>query len=70
MHPILSGAHASSQLTDNLGAARRRTDTRSGLARLEAAANFDLGFPHDFIRDMQSFVFGDAGALVDDGPTN
>jgi len=30
------------------------------------ATGFDIGFPNDFIRDMQSFVYGQAGALVDE----
>jgi hypothetical protein len=36
-------------------------------ARLEATTGFDIGLPNDFIRDMQSFVYGEVGALVDEG---
>ena len=28
---------------------------------------FDIGFPNEFIRDMQSFVYGEVGAHVDKG---
>jgi aryl-alcohol dehydrogenase-like predicted oxidoreductase len=63
VHPIV-GARTAEQLTDNLGAADL-TLPPEALARLDAATGFDVGFPHDFIRDMQGFVFGEAGALVD-----
>jgi hypothetical protein len=33
--------------------------------QLEATTAFDIGFPNDFIRDMQSFVYGEVGARVD-----
>ena len=64
VHPIL-GVRRLGQLHDNLGALDITLPTES-MDRLEAATGFDIGFPHDFIRDMQSFVFGDAGALVDE----
>jgi hypothetical protein len=63
VHPIV-GARRLEQLLDNLGAADL-TLPSDALARLDAAGEFDVGFPHDFIRDMQGFVFGEAGALVD-----
>jgi aryl-alcohol dehydrogenase-like predicted oxidoreductase len=63
VHPII-GARRLDQLIDNLGAAEL-TLPADALARLDAATGFDVGFPHDFIRDMQGFVFGEAGALVD-----
>jgi len=65
VHPIL-GVRRLEQLTDNLGALDVAL-TKELVARLDAAGEFDVGFPHDFIRDMQAFVYGDAGALVDDG---
>ncbi len=65
VHPIL-GVRRLEQLTDNLGALDVAL-TKELVARLDAAGEFDVGFPHDFIRDMQSFVYGDTGALVDDG---
>jgi aryl-alcohol dehydrogenase-like predicted oxidoreductase len=64
VHPIV-GVRTLDQLTDNLGALDVVL-TPELTSRLEAANAFDLGFPHDFIRDMQSFVYGDAGSLVDD----
>ena len=64
VHPIL-GVRRLGQLHDNLGALDITLPTES-MNQLEAATSFDIGFPHDFIRDMQSFVYGDAGALVDE----
>jgi hypothetical protein len=37
------------------------------VARLEAPTGLNIGFPNDFIRGMQSFVYGEVGALVDEG---
>jgi aryl-alcohol dehydrogenase-like predicted oxidoreductase len=63
VHPIV-GVRTLDQLTDNLGALD--VDLTPDLTtRLEAATEFHLGFPHEFIRDMQSFVYGDAGSLVE-----
>ncbi len=64
VHPIL-GVRRLDQLLDNLGALDV-TLTADAVTRLDAAAGFDIGFPHDFIRDMASFVYGDADAHVDD----
>lgn len=58
VHPIL-GVRTLDQLHDNLGAADI-TLPPGAVNRLHAASAFDIGFPHDFIRDMQDFVFGDA----------
>ena len=63
VHPIV-GVRRLDQLLDNLGALDV-TLTADTVTRLESAAAFDIGFPHDFIRDMASFVFGDADAHVD-----
>ncbi len=63
VHPVV-GARRLDQLADNLGAVDLVLPP-DALARLDAATGFDVGFPHDFIRDMQGFVFGEAGALVD-----
>lgn len=56
VHPIL-GVRTLDQLIDNLGAASITLPT-DAVDRLDAATDFDIGFPHDFIRDMQSFVYG------------
>lgn len=64
VHPII-GVRRLDQLHDNLGAVNITLPTEL-VSRLNAATRFDIGFPHDFIRDMQSFVYGDAGALVDE----
>ena len=63
VHPIV-GVRTLDQLLDNLGALDVELPAQA-LAQLHAASGFDIGFPHDFIRDMQGFVFGEAGALVD-----
>jgi aryl-alcohol dehydrogenase-like predicted oxidoreductase len=63
VHPIL-GARRVDQLHDTLAAADL-TLPPDAVARLDAASAIELGFPHDFVRDMQTFVFGDVDALVD-----
>ncbi|HEY7485007.1 MAG TPA: aldo/keto reductase [Streptosporangiaceae bacterium] len=63
VHPIL-GVRRLDQLCDTLAAAEL-TLPPEAVARLDEATAFDLGFPHDFIRGMQTFVFGTANALVD-----
>jgi aryl-alcohol dehydrogenase-like predicted oxidoreductase len=63
VHPIV-GVSRLEQLEDNL-AATDITLTNEAMTSLEASTGFDIGFPHDFIRDMQSFVYGEAGTLVD-----
>jgi aryl-alcohol dehydrogenase-like predicted oxidoreductase len=64
VHPIL-GVRRLDQLLDNLGTLDIALPPEV-VGRLEAATGFDIGFPNDFIRDMQSFVYGQAGALVDE----
>jgi aryl-alcohol dehydrogenase-like predicted oxidoreductase len=61
--PIL-GARSAEQLRDNLGAIDV-TLTPEQMATLEAATDFRLGFPHDFIAEISPWVFGKA--LVDHG---
>jgi aryl-alcohol dehydrogenase-like predicted oxidoreductase len=63
VHPIL-GARSVEQLADTLGAADLALP-REAVDRLDRAAAFELGFPHDFVRDMQGFVFGDVAEQVD-----
>lgn len=63
VHPIL-GARSASQLLDNLGALQVVL-TPELLDDLEAATQFQVGFPHDFIEETKGFVYGDAGPLVD-----
>jgi aryl-alcohol dehydrogenase-like predicted oxidoreductase len=64
VHPIV-GVRRLDQLLDNLGALDLSL-TPQAVEQLEATTAFDIGFPNDFIRDMQSFVYGDVGARVDD----
>jgi aryl-alcohol dehydrogenase-like predicted oxidoreductase len=64
VHPII-GVRRLDQLTDNLGALDLTLPSQA-VTRLEAATGFEIGFPNDFIADMQSFVFGDRAARVDD----
>jgi aryl-alcohol dehydrogenase-like predicted oxidoreductase len=54
--PIL-GARSAEQIRDNLGAAAVRL-TAEQMATLEAATEFSLGFPHDFINEIAPWVFG------------
>lgn len=63
VHPIV-GVRRLDQLQDNLQALSLRLPPES-LEQLEAATGFEIGFPHDFIRDMQAFVFGDVADRVD-----
>ena len=62
VHPIV-GARRLDQLVDNLGAVDCQLDDEP-LRRLDDASAFGLGFPHDFIRDTASFVYGAAGERV------
>jgi aryl-alcohol dehydrogenase-like predicted oxidoreductase len=63
VHPIL-GVRRLGQLQDNLQALSIQLPPESA-AQLEAATSFEIGFPHDFIAGMQTFVFGEAAELVD-----
>jgi aryl-alcohol dehydrogenase-like predicted oxidoreductase len=58
--PIL-GARSVEQIRDNLGAIDLSL-TSDKMASLEAATEFSLGFPHDFINEIAPWVFG-AGYL-------
>ena len=58
IHPII-GARRVDQLLDNLGAINVDLPGEA-MARLDAAAEPDLGFPATFIRDTSSWVFGAA----------
>lgn len=59
VHPIV-GARTAEQLQDNL-AATSLTLPQTALDALDQASAITLGFPHDFIRDTASFVYGTAG---------
>jgi aryl-alcohol dehydrogenase-like predicted oxidoreductase len=63
VHPIL-GVRRTDQLQDNLQALSVKLPPES-VTRLEAATGFEIGFPHDFIADMQAFVFGEAAERVE-----
>jgi hypothetical protein len=39
------------------------------VAQLNVATGFEIGFPHDFIADMHTFVFGEAAEQVDHATT-
>jgi aryl-alcohol dehydrogenase-like predicted oxidoreductase len=58
LHPIV-GARKLAQLEDNLGAHEIHLPDEH-LARLEAAASFQPGFPLDFIDQTEGWVFGAA----------
>jgi aryl-alcohol dehydrogenase-like predicted oxidoreductase len=63
VHPIL-GVRRIDQLQDNLQALDIRLPPES-VAQLNEATGFEIGFPHDFIAEMQAFVFGDVAERVD-----
>lgn len=63
VHPIV-GVRSVAQLRDNLGALQV-TLTPELLADLEAATQFQIGFPQDFIGQTRGFVYGESGSLVD-----
>jgi aryl-alcohol dehydrogenase-like predicted oxidoreductase len=67
VHPIL-GVRRLDQLQDNLHALNIQLPPES-VAQLEAATGFEIGFPHDFITDMHTFVFGEAAERVDRATT-
>jgi len=61
--PIV-GAKTVAQLRDNLGC----LDVTLGLdqlARLDEASKIDLGFPHDFLLQARSYIFGKTFPLID-----
>ena len=47
--------------------ARRIVDAYADAGGNVVDTAFDIGFPNEFIRDMQSFVYGEVGARVDKG---
>jgi aryl-alcohol dehydrogenase-like predicted oxidoreductase len=63
IHPIV-GARRLDQLLDNLGAGDVVLP-HEAVTRLEAATNFELGFPTDFIAETEPWVLGEANARVD-----
>ncbi|WTW97250.1 aldo/keto reductase [Streptomycetaceae bacterium NBC_01309] len=63
VHPII-GARTAEQLKDNLGAAGLDLP-REAVERLDAAVDFALGFPQDFIESTRQWVYGEASARVD-----
>lgn len=63
VHPIL-GASTAEQLEDNLGALDV-TLPEDAVRRLEAAVEFTVGFPGDFIGDTSPWVFGEVSARLD-----
>ena len=63
VHPIL-GARTTEQLKDNLGVLDV-TLTDDAVRRLEAAAEFTVGFPGDFIAEASRWVFGGVSGRLD-----
>ena len=63
IHPIL-GARTAEQLQDNLGALDV-TLPAEALRRLEAATEFTVGFPGEFIAQASSWVFGEVSSKLD-----
>ena len=63
VHPIV-GVWTVEQLTDNLGALHVVLP-EDAMARLDAAAPVQFGFPHDFIEEVRPWVFGEADRRTD-----
>lgn len=63
VHPIL-GARTAEQLQDNLGALDV-TLPADAVQRLEAATEFTVGFPGEFIAQASSWVFGEVSSRLD-----
>jgi aryl-alcohol dehydrogenase-like predicted oxidoreductase len=63
VHPIV-GARTVEQLTDNLGVLDVVLPDEA-MARLDAAAPVQLGFPHDFVDEVRPWVFGEADRRTD-----
>lgn len=63
IHPII-GARRLSQLVENLGALTVSLPAEL-VARLDAATDFDIGFPTNFINATTPWVYGEKGQLVD-----
>jgi len=65
--PII-GAKTVTQLRDNLGC----LDATLGpdqFARLDEASKIELGFPHDFLLQARSFIYGKTFSLIDNHRT-
>ena len=62
--PIL-GAKSVTQLRENLGCLNF-TLGPDPLARLDAASKIDLGFPHEFLVQARSYIYGKTFPLIDD----
>ena len=62
--PIV-GAKTVTQLRDNLGCLDFTLGTDQ-LAKLGEASKIDLGFPHDFLVQARSYIFGKTYPLIDD----
>jgi hypothetical protein len=64
VHPLV-GVSTVEQLTENLGALDLDLPAEA-VSRLEAAVDFERGFPADFIAECEpsSFVFGDHATAV------
>jgi hypothetical protein len=60
----ISNARRLDQLRDNLGAAQVTLPAEIA-ARLDRATAIELGFPAEFIAGTASWVYGEAGKLVD-----
>ncbi len=63
VHPIV-GARTVEQLEDNLGAIDVYLPEEA-IQQLEAAVEFDVGFPTDFIAETSQAVYGEAYARLD-----
>jgi aryl-alcohol dehydrogenase-like predicted oxidoreductase len=66
VHPIV-GARSVGQLADNLGAVGLELPAEA-VRRLEAAVDFELGYPGDLIAEASGEVFGAAVTRLDGGP--
>lgn len=58
-HPVV-GAQELHQLKENLAAATLRLPGEA-VRRLDVASEIDLGFPAEFIRELNGFVYGTVG---------
>lgn len=67
VHPIV-GARRLDQLVDNLAAVDLDLDDVA-IQRLDEASAISLGFPHDFLGETASLVYGPVGRRVLDRPT-
>lgn len=63
IHPII-GARRLEQLVENLGAIKITLPAELRV-RLEAATEFDAGFPTNFIKETASWIYGDTEQLVE-----